>query len=259
MKSAPLLAALVLTATARLLTAQETPTAKFPQVEVEFRFIELTKEALSELELADPITPTKNPPVAPSAILDAKKSEEFIRALNAKKGVDLISAPRVITKSKQRATIEIIREFRYPTEFERKDGKTVPTTFETRNCGITAEVEPTVGEGEEITLQMVPQIVEFLGFISYPSGKAMPAKRAPGEKLIDRLVKPGVPDEPFTQDEIRQPIFSTRKITTEITFISGQTVVFRGLDEAASVPGFDTPSNGRHLLLLVRASIVKPS
>src|SRR5205814_8023917 len=40
-----------------------------------------------------------------------------IRALNQKKGVDLLSAPRVTTKSGQRAIIEVVREFRYPTEF----------------------------------------------------------------------------------------------------------------------------------------------
>src|SRR5437868_7345255 len=41
-----------------------------------------------------------------------------VRALNQKKGVDLLSAPRVTTKSGQRAVIEIVREFRYPTQFE---------------------------------------------------------------------------------------------------------------------------------------------
>src|SRR5205814_10122907 len=40
-----------------------------------------------------------------------------IRALNQKKGVDLLSAPNVTTKSGQRAVIEIVREFRYPTQF----------------------------------------------------------------------------------------------------------------------------------------------
>ena len=41
-----------------------------------------------------------------------------IRALNQKKGVDLLSAPRVTTKSGQKAIIEVVREFRYPTEFQ---------------------------------------------------------------------------------------------------------------------------------------------
>src|SRR5438067_2520476 len=40
-----------------------------------------------------------------------------IRALNQKKGVDLLSAPKVTTKSGQLAVIEIVREFRYPTTF----------------------------------------------------------------------------------------------------------------------------------------------
>ena len=38
-----------------------------------------------------------------------------VRALNQKKGVDLLSAPKVTTKSGQRAIIEVVREFRYPT------------------------------------------------------------------------------------------------------------------------------------------------
>src|SRR5437868_4218911 len=40
-----------------------------------------------------------------------------IRALNQKKGIDLLSAPRVTTKSGQRAIVEVIREFRYPRTY----------------------------------------------------------------------------------------------------------------------------------------------
>src|SRR5262249_4228603 len=40
-----------------------------------------------------------------------------IRALNQKKGIDLLSAPRVTTKSGQRAVIEVVREFRYPRTY----------------------------------------------------------------------------------------------------------------------------------------------
>ena len=91
-----------------------------------------------------------------------------IRALNQKKGVDLLSAPKVTTRSGQKAIIEIIREFRYPTEFDPPQipqnfggggggglgttqinsfpvTPTTPTTFETRNTGVTLEVEPVVG------------------------------------------------------------------------------------------------------------------
>ena len=121
-----------------------------------------------------------------------------VRALNQKKGVDLLSAPRVTTKSGQRAVIEIVREFRYPTQFDpphvpetvgsvttRADTggiiplggassipvtPTTPTHFETRNTGVTLEVEPVVGpDGVTIDLNLVPQVVEFEGFINYGS------------------------------------------------------------------------------------------
>src|SRR5437660_1105146 len=83
-----------------------------------------------------------------------------IRALNQKKGVDLLSAPKVTTKSGQRSIIEIVREFRYPTTFTPPQvpsinagsggnntvaisvvTPTTPQTFETRNTGVTLEVE----------------------------------------------------------------------------------------------------------------------
>ena len=40
-----------------------------------------------------------------------------IHALNQKKGVDLMSAPKVTTKSGRKAIVRVAREFPYPTEF----------------------------------------------------------------------------------------------------------------------------------------------
>ncbi len=97
-----------------------------------------------------------------------------IRALDQKKGVDLMSAPTVTTKSGNKAVINVIREFRYPTEFDPPQipqtvgggandingttgnggsgiitnpiiTPTTPSAFETRNLGVTLEVTPTVG------------------------------------------------------------------------------------------------------------------
>ncbi len=53
-----------------------------------------------------------------SGVFTDPQFQVVIRALNQKKGVDLLSAPRVTTKSGQRAVIEIVREFRYPTQFD---------------------------------------------------------------------------------------------------------------------------------------------
>ena len=165
-----------------------------------------------------------------------------IRALNQKKGVDLLSSPKVTTKSGQRAVIEIIREFRYPTEFtppqipqtfgsttttttgvtgSSSSGSfpvtpTTPTAFETRNTGVTLEVEPVVGpDGYTIDLNLVPQVVEFEGFINY------------GSPITATTTNPltGV----STPNVINQPIFSTRKVTTSVSVYDGSTVVLGGL------------------------------
>jgi general secretion pathway protein D len=164
-----------------------------------------------------------------------------VRALNQKKGVDLLSAPRVTTKSGQRAIIEIVREFRYPTTFTPPQvpsitggvggtgtvsievvTPTTPQTFETRNTGVTLEVEPVVGpDGQTIDLNLVPQVVEFEGFINYGS---------PIFGVNPNLVSgTTVPTILLTENVINQPVFSTRKVTTNVSVWDGQTVVLGGL------------------------------
>ena len=169
-----------------------------------------------------------------------------IRALNQKKGVDLLSAPKVTTKSGQRAIIEIVREFRYPTEFTQPQipqiasstGTTViggattvpvvvtpttPTKFDTRNTGVTLEVEPVVGaDGQIIDLNLVPQVVEFEGFINYGS----PINAVGVNTMAGISVSQPVQ---LTENVINQPIFSTRKVTTSVQVADGQTVVLGGL------------------------------
>ena len=187
-------------------------------------------------------------------LLTDPQFQVVIRALNQKKGVDLLSAPRVTTKSGQRAVIEVVREFRYPTQFQppqipqtvgavtnRSDTDiislgggssvpvtpTTPTAFETRNTGVTLEVEPVVGpDGVTIDLNLVPQVVEFEGFINYGSPIL-----SPGSSFLD-TVTGGIisaPERVITPNVINQPIFSTRKVTTSVNVWDGQTVVLGGL------------------------------
>jgi general secretion pathway protein D len=171
-----------------------------------------------------------------------------MRALDQKKGVDLLSAPRVTTRSGNRAVIEIIREFRYPIEFEQPQipqtfggggggglgttninsfpvTPTTPTTFETRNTGVTLEVEPVIGpDGASIDMQLAPQVVEFEGFINYgsPIQTTSPVFNAAGFQI-------GSNTNIITPNIINQPIFSTRKVSTNVTVFDGATVVLGGL------------------------------
>jgi general secretion pathway protein D len=188
-------------------------------------------------------------------LLTDPQFQVVVRALNQKKGVDLLSAPRVTTKSGQRAVIEIVREFRYPTQFEapqlpqtvgslttRADTggiiplggassvpvtPTTPTHFETRNTGVTLEVEPVVGpDGVTIDLNLVPQVVEFEGFINYGSPIL-----APSSSFLNTVTGGLInsPQSVLTPNVINQPIFSTRKVTTSVSVWDGQTVVLGGL------------------------------
>src|SRR5438094_5424258 len=189
---------------------------------------------------------TGAPAVAPgifglAGVMTNPQFQVVIRALNQKKGIDLLSAPRVTTKSGQRAVIEIVREFRYATQFTPPQvpnitgggggtgtvsisvvTPTTPTAFETRNTGVTLEVEPVVGpDGVTIDLNLVPQVVEFEGFVNYGS----PIFGINHSILTNALNSQVL----LTQNVINQPIFSTRKVTTSVSVYDGSTVVLVGL------------------------------
>jgi general secretion pathway protein D len=169
-----------------------------------------------------------------------------MRGLNQKKGIDLLSAPRVTTKSGQRAVVEVVREFKYPTEFTQpqipqqfnsggtsllgsgssSNGSfpvtpTTPTAFEKRDVGVTLEVEPTIGpDGYSIDMQLAPQVVEFEGFINYGSPIQTTSTNAITGATTVNVLSPNI---------INQPIFSTRKVQTNVTIFDGATVVLGGL------------------------------
>jgi general secretion pathway protein D len=179
-------------------------------------------------------------------LLTNPQFQVVVRALNQRKGVDLLSAPRVTTKSGQRAVIEIVREFRYPTQFTPPQvpnisggsgttivlpvvAPTTPSVFETRNTGVTLEVEPVVGpDGVTIDLNLVPQVVEFEGFVNYGSPiLAPPAAFTDPITGMVHLLTGG--ERVLTENVINQPIFSSRKVTTSVSVWDGQTVVLGGL------------------------------
>ncbi len=174
----------------------------------------------------------------------------IMRGLAQKKGTDLMTAPSVTARSGQKATIEIIREFIYPTEYEPPElpqsvgqngnngggiggGITngsssgafpvtpaTPTAFETRNTGVTLEIEPTIGENDfVIDLRFVPEIVEFEGFINYGSPIQTTSTDAMGNPVTNVL----------TENRIEMPVFSTRRVNTALTIYDGYTVAVGGL------------------------------
>ena len=170
----------------------------------------------------------------------------IMRGLSQKKGTDLMTAPSVTARSGEKATIEIIREFIYPTEYEPPElpnsvGTTgfgggglglgggassfpvtpaTPTSFETRNTGVTLEIAPNIGNNDfVIDLNFAPEIVEFEGFINYGSPIQSPSTDLLGNPTTVTI----------TENRIEMPVFSKRSVNTALTIFDGYTVAVGGL------------------------------
>jgi general secretion pathway protein D len=175
-----------------------------------------------------------------------------IRALSQQKGVDLMSAPKVTTKSGNSATVKIVRGFYFPTEFdppsvpdsENSGGgggnstssvvlvsgmvtPATPTSFEVRDVGVILEVLPEVEpDNYTINLELAPEVVEFDGFINYGSPIIGPRY----SNIFETLDNPsGIRTFTITENVMNQPVFSVRRIRTNVSVWDGQTVAMGGL------------------------------
>lgn len=182
-----------------------------------------------------------------TGLFDNGQAQMIMRGLSQKKGADVMTAPSILAKSGESATIEVIREFIYPTEYEPPElpqsvGTTssssnnvdgggggaeifpvtpaTPTGFETRNTGVTLEIEPTIGENNySIDLRFAPELVEFEGFINYGS----PIQTL-GTDILGNPISITI-----TENRIEMPVFATRRVTTGLTIYDGYTVAVGGL------------------------------
>jgi general secretion pathway protein D len=182
----------------------------------------ITGNAVDALLFGSPVGPAAGV-LALAGIFTNPQFQVVLRALNQKKGIDVLSAPKVTTKSGSSATVEIVREFRYPAEYDppqipQSTGSgtqpitpATPTSFTMKPTGVRLEVEPTVGsDNYTIDLRLVPEVTEFEGFINY------------GSPIRNRGIV-------VTDNVINYPVFSERRVETSVSIYDGQTVVLGGL------------------------------
>lgn len=153
-----------------------------------------------------------------------------MRALERQSGNDLLSAPKVTVLSGKTAEIVVAEEFRYPQYYgdataevgggDSTSGSAgvaitagTPRDFITRNIGVEMEVTPTVEDDDAISLRLRPKVTEFEGFVEYGGSSVAIAS--------DTTVS--VPSGFY------QPVFSVRRLQTEVTIWDGATVVMGGL------------------------------
>jgi len=165
-----------------------------------------------------------------SSVLTNPEVTVVIQALSQHGGTDLLSAPRVTTRSGVNAQIQVVKEIIYPTEFEvtqptmNTDGNVTmspvvtPGTFTTRETGVILNVTPTVGpDGYTIDLVMAPEVAELVDWIQY------------GSAITVTTGIIGARQENTYLFNMPQPIFTSRNVTTSIVIWDGQTVVMGGL------------------------------
>jgi hypothetical protein len=183
-----------------------------------------------------------------SQVLADDQYQSLLRRLNGVKGADLMSAPSVTARPEQKATIELVREFRYPTKFDHRNLSGVkpvltPTDFETKNLGLTLETEGSLSsEPEIIDFTVNWRMADLLGYVSLKDGKPV---------SVDQLAPADDPQEDGkTKDgkslaaDVR-PVFNTQSLETCVTMHSGATLMlgshrrnpgsWRGPDFPASI------------------------
>jgi len=192
--------------------------------------------------------------------VDSTHFATLIRGLDRKGGADILSVPSVVTRPGQRARVEFVREFIYPTEYDPpelptnvggninggfNDGNnnnnnggggpitapvtpSHPTAFTMREVGTILEVEAVVSPDRNyIDVQLAPIQTDFDGFVNYGS-PIRGGFTGGADGLFDGQNDSSI----ITENRILMPVFRTMKANTSVSIADGGTLVFGGMQEA---------------------------
>jgi general secretion pathway protein D len=174
------------------------------------------------------------------------KVDLLIRALERTAGADLLSAPKILTKSGETARIHVGEVHWFPTAFdvtlERYAQPTlVPLDYEEERTGVMLEVTPELDpETGTINMKLSPEIRELAGFDEQHVGTIWPefgeesldinSDTPTNDSLIDFLTL-REENRTVSADRLiaRRPVFKSRKVDTTVTIEDGSTIAMGGL------------------------------
>ncbi|MEI6646687.1 MAG: hypothetical protein WCP12_11685, partial [bacterium] len=215
----------------------------------------------------------------------------ILHMLCQRSDTDVLSAPKVTTKSGQEAIMKVVTEYIYPSEFNVQisqqgnsgggggissggTGEPIaivePQNFTMREVGVILQVVPEVSsEGQMINLTMKPQVVSEPVWKNY--GTKLP------KTTYEIIAGISVPKTDYVELPMEQPFFTVRSVETQLLVYNGATVVMGGLITEArktmedKIPFLgDIPylgrlfrsksekSDKRNLLIFVTARLVDP-
>lgn len=172
----------------------------------------------------------------------------ILHALCQRSDTDVLSAPKVTTKSGQEAIMKVVTEYIYPSEFNvqiSQQGQTggglngggtgepiaivEPQNFTMREVGVILQVVPEVSsEGQMINLTMKPQVVSEPVWKNY--GTKLPKTVTEPTGVLDALGIPiTISKTEYVELPMEQPFFTVRSVETQLLVYNGATVVMGGL------------------------------
>ncbi|HQQ92820.1 MAG TPA: type II and III secretion system protein, partial [Kiritimatiellia bacterium] len=171
----------------------------------------------------------------------------ILHMLSQRSDTDLLSAPKVVTKSGQEAIMKVVTEYIYPTEFEVQEidassggssGSTTvappvsfmvePQNFTMREVGVILQVVPEVSaEGQMINLMLNPQVVSEPVWKNYGTKIPQNLVRSIKDQITGFLTNE--PYVEYTDLPMEQPFFHVRSVQTQLSVYNGATVVMGGL------------------------------
>ena len=175
----------------------------------------------------------------------------ILHMLSQRSDTDLLSAPKVVTKSGQEATIKVVTIYRYPQDYDvtiqstssgsgnsvtgsstgGSDGKILPMVepqnFETQEVGVILTVTPELSaEGNLINLKLNPKVISEPTWKDYGMKVPMASVMSSTAQLASLT---GSDEMQWFSVPMEQPFFKERSIDTVVTLYNGATVVMGGL------------------------------
>jgi len=175
----------------------------------------------------------------------------LIRALERQAGSDLLSAPKVLAKSGETASIHVGEVRWFPTAYDvilerYAQPSLLPLDYEEYKTGVMLEVTPQLDpENGTIDLELAPEIRELAGYDEQHVGTVWP-NYEDEDITFYRDVEEDVGDytdavvdfltareenRTVNADRLiaRQPVFKSRKVETVVTIEDGSTIAMGGL------------------------------
>ncbi len=193
-----------------------------------------------------------------NAFLGSADLSLILHMLSQRSDTDLLSAPKVTTKSGQQAVIKVVTEYIYPTDYDvtiqgsggsYSNGKILamvePQNFTMREVGVILDVTPEVtAEGQMINLALKPEVISEPEWHNY--GMKIPIDNSnssiiPGYNGINNLLDGAAnqlaalsqnnanQEQEYYDAPMEQPFFKRRAIETNLSVYNGATVVMGGL------------------------------